>query len=68
MGIIRNFIHKFLKNDVPAPPRHDGHDLAQNIRDAVGPVSGAESGGGAAARGGAEAVLRQAAKGKQRGT
>lgn len=66
MGSIRNFIRKFLKNDASAPPRHEGHDLAQNVRDAVGPASGAEMGG--SGRLPSEGILNQAAKGKQRGT
>lgn len=68
MRKIRNFIRAFIRNDGPKPVRHDGHDLAENVRDAVGRTGGGGSSGGgfAGSRILSEAVFQQAAKGKQR--
>ncbi len=67
MGKIINFVRAFIRNDIDQPPRHSGHDLAKNVRDATGRFGGGGSGSGSGGhRGATEAILKQAAKGKQR--
>ena len=40
MGSIRNFIRALLRDEGPKAIRHQGHDLASDIRENIGPLVG----------------------------